>query len=84
MITANKQFDNFKKCISYKKRFDTWCGTISIGKMRFSHQSLKFATARVAKPAIAQQLYNEVVKYCNKNGIDLNKELALKIDNKRK
>ena len=81
---TNKQIDNFRKCITFKKHFDTWGGTFKLGTKTFSYQSLKYRSAKIAKPEIVIGLYNYVVKFCAENGINLDAEVALQIKNKQK
>ena len=72
------QFTEFKKCITWYKSQNAWCGSFDLGKtdnfkgMCYSIQALPMQSARVAKPEIAERLFERISQICAENGIELN------------
>ena len=72
------QFTEFKKCITWYKSQNAWCGLFDLEKtdnfkgMCYSIQALPMQSARVAKPEIAERLFERVSQICEENGIELN------------
>ena len=79
------QFTDFKKCISWQKRFNAWCGTFRIENtedrkgMCQTCQSAPYRPSREAKNEIAETLYEEVKVFCDENDINLNEVIAAQI-----
>lgn len=84
------QFTDFKKCISWRKWFGSWVGAFDLqGTEQYKGTSFTFQAApdrpaREVKPHIAECLYDNVVEYCIKHDIDLNKVIKQKLVDKRK
>ena len=72
------QFTEFKKCITSYKSQNAWCGSFDLEKtdnfkgMCYSIQALPMQSARVAKPEIAERLFERVSRICEENDIELN------------
>ena len=72
------QFTEFKKCITWYKSQNAWCGLFDLKKtdnfkgMCYSIQALPMQSARVAKPEIAERLFERVSQICEENDIELN------------
>ena len=72
------QFTEFKKCITWYKSQNAWCGSFDIEKtnsfkgMCYSIQAGAEQPARIAKPEIAERLFKRVSDICAENGIELN------------
>ena len=72
------QFTEFKKCITWYKSQDAWCGLFDVEKtdnfkgMRYSIQAYPRQSAKVAKPEIAERLFERVSQICEENDIELN------------
>ena len=72
------QFTEFKKCITWYKSQNAWCGVFDLEKtdnfkgMCYSIQALPMQSARVAKPEIAERLFERVSQICEENDIELN------------
>ena len=84
------QFTDFKKCISWNKRFDSWDGTFDIESTdtykgtTFSFHAAPDRSAREVKPYVAEWLYDHVVEFCDEYDIDLNSVIKQKLVDKRK
>ena len=72
------QFTEFKKCITWYKSQDAWCGLFDVEKtdnfkgMRYSIQAYPMQSAKVAKPEIAERLFKRIVQICEENNLELN------------
>lgn len=72
------QFAEFKKCITWYKSQNAWCGSFDLEKtdnfkgMCYNIQAGAEQPARIAKPEIAERLFKRVSDICAKNGIELN------------
>lgn len=72
------QFTEFKKCITWYKSQNAWCGSFDLEKtdnfkgMCYSIQAGAEQPARIAKPEIAERLFKRVSDICAENGIELN------------
>ena len=72
------QFTQFKKCITWYKSQDAWCGLFDVEKtdnfkgMRYSIQAYPRQSAKVAKPEIAERLFKRIVQICEENNLELN------------
>ena len=72
------QFTEFKKCITWYKSQNAWCGSFNVEKtdgfkgMCYSVQAGAEQPARIAKPEIAERLFKRVSDICAENGIELN------------
>ena len=71
------QFTEFKKCITWYKSQDAWCGSFDVEKtdnfkgMRYSIQAYPRQSAKVAKSEIAERLFKRIVQICEENNIEL-------------
>ena len=71
------QFSEFKKCITWYKSQDAWCGSFDVEKtdnfkgMRYSIQADPKQSAKIAKPEIAERLFKRIVQICEENNIEL-------------
>ena len=72
------QFTEFKKCITWYKSQDAWCGLFDVEKtdnfkgICYSIQAYPRQSAKVAKPEIAERLFKRIVQICEENDIELN------------
>lgn len=72
------QFTDFKKCITWYKFQNAWCGSFDLEKtdnfkgMCYSVQAGAAQPAKIAKPEIAERLFKCVSDICAENGIELN------------
>ena len=75
------QFTDFKKCITWYKSQNAWCGSFSIeraGKSYSIHAS-PGQSGRTAKPEIAECLYDKVTAVCKEYGFELNDIIKQKL-----
>lgn len=86
------QFAEFKKCITWYKSQNTWCGSFSIeragnfGDKSYSMYASPEQSSKTAKPEIAECLYNKVTALCKKYDFKLNdiiKQKLLAKDNRK-
>lgn len=79
------QFTEFKKCITWYKSQNAWCGCFNVDKfddfkgMCYSVQAGPEQPARIAKPEIAERLFARVSDICEENGIELNVVIKQKL-----
>lgn len=72
------QFTEFKKCITWYKSQNAWCGSFNLEKtenfkgMHYSVQASPGQSAKIAKPEIAERLFKRIVQICEENNIELN------------
>lgn len=72
------QFTEFKKCITWYKSQNAWCGSFNLEKtenfkgMHYSVQTSPGQSAKIAKPEIAERLFKRIVQICEENNIELN------------
>ena len=71
------QFTEFKKCITWYKSQDAWCGSFDLEKtdnfkgMCYTIQAYPKQSAKIAKPEIAERLFKRIVQVCEENNIEL-------------
>ena len=71
------QFTEFKKCITWYKSQDAWCGSFDLEKtdnfkgMCYTIQAYPKQSAKIAKPEIAERLFKRIVQVCEENDIEL-------------
>lgn len=79
------QFTEFKKCITWYKSQNAWCGSFSVeragnfGGMSYSIQASPEQSIKTAKPEIAECLYNKVTALCKKYDFKLNDIIKQKL-----
>lgn len=71
------QFTEFKKCITWYKSQNAWCGSFDLEKtdnfkgMCYTIQAFPKQSAKIAKPEIAERLFKRIVQVCEENDIEL-------------
>ena len=71
------QFTEFKKCITWYKSQNAWCGSFDLEKtynfkgMCYTIQAYPKQSAKIAKPEIAERLFKRIVQVCEENDIEL-------------
>ena len=71
------QFTEFKKCITWYKSQNAWCGSFDMEKtddfkgICYSIQAYPGQSAKIAKPEVAERLFKRIVKICEDNNIEL-------------
>lgn len=79
------QFTEFKKCITWYKSQNAWCGSFSVertgnfGGMSYSIQASPEQSGKTAKPEIAERLYDRVTALCKEYGFELNDIIKQKL-----
>ena len=79
------QFTDFKKCITWSKFQNAWCGTFSIERtdnfrgMSYTMQASPAQSSKTAKPEIAECLYSKVTAICKEYGLELNAIIKQKL-----
>lgn len=79
------QFTDFKKCITWYKFQNAWCGSFSIERtgnfrgMSYSMQAAPAQSSKTAKPEIAEYLYDKVAAVCKEYGLELNAIIKQKL-----
>ena len=79
------QFTAFKKCITWSKFQNAWCGTFSIERtgnfrgMSYTMQASPAQSSKTAKPEIAECLYSKVTANCKEYGLELNAIIKQKL-----
>ena len=79
------QFTEFKKCITWYKTQNAWCGSFSIERtdnfrgMSYSMQAAPAQSSKTAKPEIAEYLYSKVIAICKEYGLELNAIIKQKL-----
>ena len=79
------QFTDFKKCITWYKTQNAWCGSFSIERtdnfrgMSYSMQAAPAQSRKTAKPEIAEYLYGKVTAVCKEYGLELNAIIKQKL-----
>lgn len=79
------QFTDFKKCITWSKFQNAWCGSFSIERtgnfrgMSYSMQAAPAQPSKTAKPEIAEYLYDKVTAICKEYGLELNAIIKKKL-----
>lgn len=79
------QFTDFKKCITWSKFQNAWCGTFSIERtgnfrgMSYTMQASPAQSSKTAKPEIAECLYSKVTAICKEYGLELNTIIKQKL-----
>lgn len=71
------QFTEFKKCITWYKFQNAWCGSFDLEKtddfkgICYSIQASPGQSAKIAKPEVAERLFKRIVQICEDNNIEL-------------
>ena len=79
------QFTDFKKCITWSKFQNAWCGSFSIERtgnfrgMSYTMQASPAQSSKTAKPEIAECLYSKVTAICKEYGLELNAIIKQKL-----
>ena len=75
------QFTDFKKCITWYKTQNTWCGSFSIERTgkSYSMYASPEQSGKTAKPEIAECLYSQVTAVCQEYGLELNAIIKQKL-----
>ena len=79
------QFTDFKKCITWYKTQNAWCGSFSVeragnfGGKSYSMQASPAQSSKTAKPEIAEYLYGKVIAVCKEYGLELNAIIKQKL-----
>ena len=79
------QFAEFKKCITWYKFQNAWCGSFSIERtgnfrgMSYSMQAAPAQSSKTAKPEIAEYLYGKVIAVCKEYSLELNAIIKQKL-----
>lgn len=79
------QFTDFKKCITWSKFQNAWCGSFSIERtgnfrgMSYTMQASPAQSSKTAKPEIAERLYSKVTAVCKEYGLELNAIIKQKL-----
>lgn len=79
------QFTDFKKCITWYKFQNAWCGSFSIERtgnfrgMSYTMQASPAQPSKTAKPEIAECLYDKVTAVCKEYGLELNAIIKQKL-----
>ena len=79
------QFTEFKKCITWSKFQNAWCGSFSIERtgnfrgMSYSMQASPEQSSKTAKPEIAEYLYGKITAICKEYGLELNAIIKQKL-----
>lgn len=79
------QFTEFKKCITWYKFQNAWCGSFSIERtdkfrgMSYTMQTSPGQSSKTAKPEIAECLYSQVTAICKEYGLELNAIIKQKL-----
>ena len=79
------QFTDFKKCITWSKFQNAWCGTFSIERtgnfrgMSYTMQASPAQSSKTAKPEIAECLYRRITAVCKEYGFELNDIIKKKL-----
>ena len=75
------QFTDFKKCITWYKTQNTWCGSFSIERTgkSYSMYASPEQSGKTAKPEIAECLYKRITAVCKEYGFELNDIIKKKL-----
>ena len=79
------QFTEFKKCITWYKSQNAWCGSFSVeragnfGGKSYSMQASPEQSGKTAKPEIAECLYRRITAVCKEYGFELNDIIKKKL-----
>ena len=74
------QFTDFKKCITWYKTQNAWCGSFSVeGGKSYSMHASPEQSSKIAKPEIAECLYKRITAVCKEYGFELNDIIKQKL-----